>query len=88
VATWAGPVTLFVGFDTVKPPFDDERVRQAVSYALDREHLVDLLGGATIQRRTCQIFPPNYQGYTPYCPFTLEPESGVWSARTSTGRAR
>jgi ABC-type transport system substrate-binding protein len=80
VVTWAAPFTLFVGFDTAKPPFEDERVRQAVSFAIDREHLVDLLGGAAVQRQTCQILPPNYQGYTPFCPFTLEPESGVWSA--------
>lgn len=80
VLTWPGAFTLFVGFDTLKPPFDDERVRQAVSFALDRGHLVDLLGGSTIQRQTCQILPPNYQGYQPYCPYTLEPHNLVWSA--------
>ena len=80
VLTWPAPFTLFVGFDTVKPPFDDERVRQAVSFALDRGHLVDLLGGSTIQRQTCQILPPNYQGYQPYCPYTLEPNNLIWSA--------
>jgi YVTN family beta-propeller protein len=87
VLTWAAPVTLFVGFDTVKPPFNDERLRQAVSYAIDRGHLVDLLGGSTIQRQTCQILPPNYQGYEPYCPFTLEPDNLVWSA-PDTDRAK
>ncbi|HET9248667.1 MAG TPA: ABC transporter substrate-binding protein [Actinomycetota bacterium] len=80
VLSEAGPFTLFIGFDTVKPPFDDERVRRAVSYAIDREHLVDLLGGPTTQHQTCQILPPNYQGYEPYCPFTLEPDNLVWSA--------
>jgi peptide/nickel transport system substrate-binding protein len=87
VVTWPGPVTLFVGFDVLKPPFDDERVRQAVNFALDREHIVDLLGGSTIQRPTCQILPPNFQGYAPFCPYTLEPESGVWSG-PDTDRAR
>jgi peptide/nickel transport system substrate-binding protein len=87
VLTGAAPFTLFVGFDTVKPPFDDERVRRAVSYAIDRGHLVDLLGGPTIQRPTCQILPPNYQGYEPYCPFTLEPDNLVWSA-PDTDRAK
>jgi YVTN family beta-propeller protein len=72
--------TLFVGFDVRKPPFDDERVRQALNFAIDRERMVDLLGGPTTQRPTCQILPPNFQGYAPYCPFTVEPESGQWSA--------
>jgi peptide/nickel transport system substrate-binding protein len=72
--------TLFVGFDVLKPPFDDARVRQAVNYALDRQRAVEMLGGPTIQRPTCQILPPNFQGYSPTCPYTLEPTSGVWSA--------
>jgi YVTN family beta-propeller protein len=72
--------TVFVGFDVLQPPFDDPRVRQALNYAIDRERVVELLGGPTTQRPTCQILPPNYQGYSPFCPYTLEPESGVWSA--------
>jgi peptide/nickel transport system substrate-binding protein len=80
IVAWPGAFTLYVGFDVQKPPFDDERVRQAVSYAIDRQHVVDLLGDPTTQRLTCQILPPNLPGYAPYCPYTAEPEGGDWSA--------
>jgi peptide/nickel transport system substrate-binding protein len=81
------PFTVFVGFDVLKPPFDDVRVRQALNYAIDRERVAELLGGPTIHRPTCQILPPNFQGFAPFCPYTLDPESGVWSA-PDPGRAR
>jgi peptide/nickel transport system substrate-binding protein len=80
VVAWPGTSTMFVGFDVVKPPFDDARVRQALNYALDRASIVDALGGSAIQRPTCQILPPNVLGYAPYCPYTVEPQNGVWSA--------
>jgi peptide/nickel transport system substrate-binding protein len=43
--------------------------------------VVDLQGGPTRHLVTCQILPPNIQGYEPFCPYTLEPDNGVWSAR-------
>jgi peptide/nickel transport system substrate-binding protein len=29
---------------------------------------------------TCQILPPNLPGYKPYCPFTINPGAGKWTA--------
>jgi len=74
------PVTFYIGFDVSRPPFDDPRMRQAVNFAIDRDHIVELLGGTAVHNPTCQILPSNFQGYEPFCPFTLEPDSGVWSA--------
>ena len=35
------PSVHFLIFDTTRPPFDDVRVRQAVSYAVDRQFIID-----------------------------------------------
>jgi peptide/nickel transport system substrate-binding protein len=72
--------TLFVGFDVRQAPFDDVRVRRAVNFAIDRELVIGFLGGPTRHRPTCQIIPPNFQGYVRFCPYTLAPEGDVWSA--------
>jgi peptide/nickel transport system substrate-binding protein len=72
--------TFYIGMDLHQAPFDDQRVRRALNFAVNRNHLVDILGGPTRVRSTCQILPPNFQGYEPYCPYTLDAGSGVWAA--------
>jgi len=73
--------TTFVFLNTRLPPFDDVRARRAVSYAIDRAAVVQALGGPDRAQPTCQILPPNFPGYRPYCPFTLEPSpAGTWTA--------
>ena len=62
------------------PPFNNEKARQAVAYAVDRKALVGLFGGPNLANPLCQHLPVGMAGYEPYCPFTKNPGSGKWSA--------
>jgi ABC-type transport system substrate-binding protein/class 3 adenylate cyclase len=69
----------YLMLNTAEPPFDDVRARRAVAYALDRDRLGALAGGDLLAQPTCQILPPTFPGYRPYCPYTANPRSGVWN---------
>ena len=73
------PSTNFIVLDTNRPPFNNVQVRRAINLAVDRERVAQLLGGIP----TCQQLPPNFPGYEPYCPYTLNPGpggEGSWTA--------
>ena len=54
-------------------PFDSEEARRALAYSLDRSEIVRITTGPQLSQPTCQILPPNFPGYKPYCPYTLRP---------------
>ena len=60
-------------------PFDNVKVRQALNYATDRKAIQTIWGGPQLAAITCQVLPPNFPGYKPYCPYTKNPGS-TWSA--------
>jgi YVTN family beta-propeller protein len=73
------PGIAYAAFNVTVPPFNDLRVRQAVSLAADRNQAVSALGGPGAAHPTCQIIPQGLPGYRPYCPFTIDPSaSEVW----------
>jgi peptide/nickel transport system substrate-binding protein len=59
-------------------PFNDKNARLAVNYALDRKDTVQIFGGKNLAVPNCQILPPGFPGYQPYCPYTLNP-GAKWS---------
>jgi peptide/nickel transport system substrate-binding protein len=68
--------TINVLMNTTIPPFDNVDARRAVNFAIDRGYVADLFGGPPDVAITCQILPPGWPGYEPYCPYTLHPDAG------------
>jgi peptide/nickel transport system substrate-binding protein len=64
------PADWYVALNVNIPPFDQLKARQAVNLAIDRDALVQLFGGRSLAAPTCQVLPPGFPGYSPYCPWT------------------
>ncbi len=79
----SGPLGATIGLvlNTRVWPFSVLAARQALNYAIDRNRLIQLIGGPLAAQPTCQILPPGLPGYQPYCPYTLNPgPGGLWTA--------
>jgi peptide/nickel transport system substrate-binding protein len=71
----------FLPLNTRAPPFDDRRARQALNYAVDREHIARLYGGPEFATPTCQPLTRGLPGYRRFCPYTRNPSTnGAWRA--------
>ena len=69
----------YAPMNTRLAPFDNIKARQAVNFALDRGAAVKIHGGPNLGTPACQILPPGFPGYEPYCPYTKNPGK-TWTA--------
>jgi YVTN family beta-propeller protein len=82
------PAAVGLFLNTRLAPFDHLDVRRALNYAADRAAAVKAAGGPDVAQATCQILPPHFPGYQPYCPYTAgTPTKGSWVA-PNLARAR
>jgi peptide/nickel transport system substrate-binding protein len=73
--------TIALFLNTRLAPFDRLDVRRALNFAADRAAAAQISGGPAVARPTCQILPPHFPGYRPYCPYTAHASTaGVWNA--------
>jgi peptide/nickel transport system substrate-binding protein len=61
-------------------PFDNAEARRAVAYAIDRGAFAGDPTATGSGDVTCQMLPPDFPGYEPYCPFTLGNDTTHWRA--------
>ena len=69
----------YFALNTQRPPFNNVKARQAINYAADRNAYVKIGGGPSLAVPTCQILPPNFPGYKPYCPYTAGTDHTKWT---------
>ena len=75
------PITNGLFLNTRLAPFNRLDVRRALNYAIDRSAAVERDGGSIFAAPTCQVLPPDFPGYQPYCPYTAAgSKSGRWTA--------
>jgi peptide/nickel transport system substrate-binding protein len=69
----------YMALNTTTPPFNNLKARQAINFAADRNAYVKIGGGSALAVPTCQILPPNFPGYSPYCPYTAGSDTTKWT---------
>ncbi|AUG75387.1 ABC transporter substrate-binding protein [Kitasatospora sp. MMS16-BH015] len=59
--------TQYLAFNPKVKPFDDVRVRQAIAYAIDRQSVVNAVGGSAVAKPATTFLPDQAAfGHTPY----------------------
>ncbi len=59
-----------------------------LNYAADRAAAVQVAGGPDVAQATCQILPPHFPGYRPYCPWNAGTKSQGSAVAPDLAKAR
>jgi peptide/nickel transport system substrate-binding protein len=81
------PANWYFALNVNIKPFNQPKAREAVNLAVDRSAVVKLFGGSQLASPTCQVLPPGFPGYSPYCPWT-QGGKAPWSAPDLTRAAQ
>ncbi|WNI29414.1 ABC transporter substrate-binding protein [Streptomyces sp. ITFR-6] len=74
--------TNYIAFNPKVKPFDNPKVRQAISYAVDRSSVVNAAGGSSLAEPATTFLPDQKSfGYTPYDAFPAGKNGNAAKAR-------
>jgi peptide/nickel transport system substrate-binding protein len=80
--------TKYLAFDTTKKPFDDIRVRQAIAYAINRQSVVNAVGGSALAGPATTFLPEDKAfGRQPYDHFPAGPTGNPAKAKELLAQA-
>ncbi|MFD0689282.1 ABC transporter substrate-binding protein [Actinomadura fibrosa] len=80
--------TKYLAFDVTKKPFDDIRVRQAFAYAVNRQSVVNAVGGTSLAAPATTFLPEGKAfGQQPYDPFPAGPTGNPAKAKELLAQA-
>jgi peptide/nickel transport system substrate-binding protein len=77
--SYALPKVFAMFLNTRLAPFNRLAARRALNFAVARSAVVRLAGGRKFAQASCQVLPPEFPGYAPFCPYSADPNAaGVW----------
>lgn len=70
--------SMLIKFNHQKPPMDNEKFRQAVNYAIDKEGIVEAIFDGEAEVSQCEILSEDYFGFNPdLTPYAYDPEKAT-----------